>query len=80
MREFWSAATEGPGVQTLYPHEVGADKRTDTVTMRLGDRNTEETEPSKRKRRPSLVHVLMPDLRRITVTMPSMHGKATANI
>ena len=36
MREFWSAVTEGPGVQTLYPHEVGADKRTDTVIVRHG--------------------------------------------
>ena len=80
MREFWSAVTEGPGVQTLYPHEVGADRRTDTVIVRQGHRNTDETEPSQRQRRPSLVHVLMPDPRRITVTMPSMNGRATANI
>ena len=80
MREFWNAATEGPGIQTLYPHELGIDNRSEDIAVRLGDRNTEDTEPSERVRRPSLVHILMPDSRRITITMPSMIGKSKSNI
>ncbi len=80
MREFWNAATEGPGIQTLYPHELGIDNRSEDIAVRLGDRNTADTEPSERIRRPSLVHLLMPDSRRITMTMPSMIGKSRSNI
>ncbi len=80
MREFWNAATEGPGIQTLYPLELSMDKRSDDIALRLGDHNTMETEPSERVRRKSLVHLLMPDTRRITVTMPSMIGNSKSNI
>ena len=56
------------------------DKRSEEIALRLGDHNTMETEPSERVRRKSLVHLLMPDTRRITVTMPSMIGNSKSNI
>ena len=71
LKNTGDAASEGPGVQTLYGNDLPGTRRAETDACPLEPRNTKNTPPGQRRRRNGLPFIMIPDAARVSASVSS---------
>jgi hypothetical protein len=65
LKHVGEAASEGPGVQTIYGNDIPGTRRIEEDTPQLELRSVKETPHKERKRRNALPFIMFPDVNRV---------------